>query len=233
MRLGLTTAAVTGGTFGIETDAVLSTPVGRALYNAAVQAIPQMYRIVTVGSETERELIDRIAKSFTRNVAGRWQGSVSPESVSRSQDLVMAISSHCSLCYEKGTPDENFMYTALYEPTASGSVPLPSMSQAALQKVVSNAHPSWNEAQKRATANFLWGKMQRGEAVSMPAGELRSGVEGSGGGGDWTRTALIVGGVIAAGALAYYLIKKRRAGKAAKPISATPIATPAFAGGGI
>lgn len=237
MNLGLTTTSVTGGPFGAETDAVLSTPVGRALYSSAVQAIPQMYRIVTVGSETESELIDRIAKSFARNVAGRWQGPVSPESVSKSQDLVMSINAHCSLCYEKGTPEENFMYTKLYEPSTSGSVPLPNVSQGELSRIVDNAHPSWNASQKDATVKFLWGKIQRGEAVSMPAGELRSGVQGQGG-SDWTRTALIVGGVIAAGALAYYLIKKRRSkagakAPAAKPISATPIATPAFAGASI
>jgi hypothetical protein len=207
--------------------------VGRALYNSAVQAIPKMYRIVTVGSETESELIDRIAKSFVRNVAGRWQGSVSPESVSRSQDLVMSINAHCSLCYEKGTPDENFMYTKLYEPSTSGSVPLPKMSQAALLRVISNAHPSWSAFQKQAMANFLWGKMQRGEPVSMPAGELRSGTAGPQG-TDWTRTALIVGGVIAAGAVAYYLAKKYRArGTTVKSVSAAPIKLPAFAAAGI
>lgn len=93
--------------------AILQTPKGRAVYDAARAAAQNYYKIVAVGSQTQREVVDRIAGVFTEFYAARWEGPVTPEALAKSETFRQTVALVCLLCNRKGTTEAEYIFQSV------------------------------------------------------------------------------------------------------------------------
>jgi hypothetical protein len=64
---------------------LLSTSVGRALLDAAREALSTRWNMTPVGGEQKQALIDRTALLFVQQFGDKWQGSISADTVDGSE----------------------------------------------------------------------------------------------------------------------------------------------------
>lgn len=74
-----------------EAGQLLSNSTGRAVYNAASQAIMKYWNLHPVGSETVPQLTARIALLYAQQFADKWQGPITPENADQGSHLTTLV----------------------------------------------------------------------------------------------------------------------------------------------
>ena len=90
---------------GDDSNALLGSNVGAALFNSAVGALNKYWVLSPRGSETAAQLRNRIAMVFAERVASSWSGDISVDAVNASPAFA-AIVADVSLTSRQKTPAE-------------------------------------------------------------------------------------------------------------------------------